>query len=548
MFQIAPLNPLRFLDPAASNKFDRLSSLEQINIYQEKRCYFQKWNLDDATRLQVLSDFEFTFDICSIYTPGVSVLNVVPIEIPTTIIGQTFKVYEVPIDFSLLGEGDYYGVITYTNELVQEIELLSEPFEVWPENEETILFTYKNSDNNFSVIFGTDIEFDFRVEGLIANFNPVSDDLIYNDQKRNATLLDSIPYRTFTLFVAGPAGIPEWVADKVNRIMACNMVAIDGDYYEKTEGASWETVRADEYPFVGLQTEIMPVENRFLGRFINGNDPGSVLIVDKTLEYSDISGDFAITGKFDDRSLLEKIVIYRSGATFILNVGLTPGGSEIGEFEVVDNVLTQTINYAFETDVTLYLSGITSADAIYILYKQLDENPIPTGIGGGGGTSVPDVGIGATLIYSFTDPNVLDANFDMVSGLGREETDWEGWAVADGRNGTVDLSGFLPMGYSALSSDAINDEVGSNEATIGNNNLPEHKHFTAKAGSAPAANLSNENTLASTRSGAGDAGYNFGGLLANADVGLTSKAGNEIPDPLNITPKSKIVLFVTKVA
>src|SRR5690606_24511924 len=162
---------------------------------------------------------------------------------------------------------------------------------------------------------------------------------------RNATLLSSIPYRSYTLFIGHADGIANWMADKINRAMACDMVIIDGDYYEKTEGASWEINRADAYAFLGMTLEIMPIENRFLQRIKTGKEPGEVTIVQKTSNYNDISGDMAVIGKFREYSLLEKICIIRTGAAFVLSVGTTDGGSEIGEFEVTDLITTININW-----------------------------------------------------------------------------------------------------------------------------------------------------------------------------------------------------------
>jgi hypothetical protein len=195
------------------------------------------------------------------------------------------------------------------------------------------------------------------LKALIENFKPESDDVIYNDQKRNATLLDSIPYRSFTLFIGNAAGVANWMADKVNRALACDSMRIDGDFYEKTEGASWDVKREEEYAFLGMTIEIMPVENRFLKRLktVGAGGPGEVTIVDKIENFTDIEGDLAIAGKFRENTLLEKIAIVRTGLPFNLRVGITPGGNEIGEFLIGELVTTVTINYLFTAPHTLYL-------------------------------------------------------------------------------------------------------------------------------------------------------------------------------------------------
>jgi hypothetical protein len=164
VFEIAPANPLKFIEPN-TNRFDGTAAIDLINSFQEDRCYFQKWQRTDTSRLQILSDFsDITFEIIDLIT-GATALSVDPIDMESSIVGQSFKVYEFPLTFSLLEEGLYVGKISYTGEF-QRIELYSEPMDVREHHEETILISYKNSENNFSIVFDTDITFHLRVEGL----------------------------------------------------------------------------------------------------------------------------------------------------------------------------------------------------------------------------------------------------------------------------------------------------------------------------------------------------------------------------------------------
>lgn len=547
MFEIALANPIKFVENTGG-RLDTHFSVDLINSFQDKKCYFQKWQRDDQTRLQILSDHsDISFTIHDLYTDAV-VLTIIPIDMEVNVIGQSFRVYEVPIDFSQLIEGEYYAVISYTNDLEQDISIYSEPMMVRDEHDSTLLIQYRNSDNNFSIVFDTDIVFTIRVEGVIDQFTPQSDDVVYNDQKRNATLLSSIPYRSYTLFIGHAEGIANWMADKINRAMACDMVMIDGDYYEKTEGASWEVNRADAYAFLGMTLEIMPVENRFLNRLKTGKEPGEVTIVQKISNYNDISGDMAVVGKFRENTLLEKICIIRTGPAFNFLVGTTEGGSEIGEFQITDLVTTLNINWLFTAERTLYLSGVTEVSFLSLIYKQLDEPPIPTGIGG---TPNPyaSLGKGAMVIYHEINEGDLDRDFSVSTGLGNPDTQWEGWAISDGRNSTIDMGGVFPLGYKA-GTNQPGDTGGVSEIKITTANLPAHVHHTVVDGSAPTPNLQAHNSIAKNRTSGGNSNANLGGILSEPTLGKTSNAGVPPEDqhPINIMNPYRVVIWVTKIA
>ena len=476
MFEIAPLNPLSFIQPGKESIF-RKSALEFINGYQEKVCYFQKWQTNDKTRIQVLTNYDFYLEVVALDS-DLPVLELLPEIMPTLVVSENFQVKEVEIDFSLLEEGVYFSRIIYNGDEGITGEVISEPFEVREKHENTLLFKYANSENNFSVIFANDLEFSLRVEGVIADFTPEADDVIYNDIARNSTLLDSIPYLSFILYVGNEYGIPAYMADKINRVMSCDILQIDGDHYAKKEGAAWDTKRADEYPFVGLSLEIMPVENRFTKQYRTGNDAdlNDIVPMQKIKNFENVDGNLTISGVFRAKTLLEKIAIIKTGLNFEYRVGTTEGGDEIGTFQVLDVADTQTIEHLFTGPATLYISGLSSVDFISIIYKQLDEKPInPSDFGGNGNTGSGSLNIGGTVIYSTNDEAKFNEDFDIAAGLGRENTPWFGYAICDGRNNTVDMGGLFPVGYKPGEYE-INATGGDKEVALTKAQMPKHDH------------------------------------------------------------------------
>jgi hypothetical protein len=473
-FAIVPLNPVKFIDRKLG-RFDGSLGVDLINAYQEHKCYFQKWQQDDVSYIQVLSKFDFITEVIDLESGLIAAA--LPVTMANTMLtGQTFNIYTIDLNFPVLAlaSGYYYLKTTYLGAAIEPTVLRSEPFHLAEEHPNTMLIEYRNSENNFSVVFFENLFFKFRVEGLIANFNPESDDLIYNDQKRNATLLDSIPYRSFTLFIGNQEGIPDWVADKANRIFSCDSITIDGEYYQKVDGSSWEIERAEEYAFIGISIEVMPVENRFLQRLKTQNgtviDSSDFIIVQKIENYANLSAALTVQGKFRDRSLLEKICLIRTGVAFNIKIGITDGGVEIGEFLISELVTTLNINYLFTTEEALYITGISNLSFLSLIYKQLDQKPtVPASSGPG---SVPR---GATIIYDPLTADELAENFDIVSGLGRENTLWNGFAIADGRNGTKNRQALFPLGYKP-GENTLHDTGGASEITLTIDQIPEHSH------------------------------------------------------------------------
>lgn len=528
VFDVVPLNPIRFTD-----------MLPYDFEHAKPKCYWQKYNLSDQTRLQILSDDPNITLTVHNYQNDVLEHTFNVVEIPTMLVGQTFKVYESTLDWNLVGNGRYY--------LKLESPLgtyYSTPIWIDTDHEGTILFRYRNSENNFSVIFDTDIIFTLRVEGDIQNFSPKFDDEIYNDQKRNASKLSSIPYRTWTLFIGAAQGLPDWMNDKVNRVMSCDMIQIDGDWFEKVPDAEWEIIRQDDYPFAGLQIEIMPTNNLYLQRLkFQTDDPdddmANAVILRRSENRWNVSGSVSVSGIFKSRTVLIYLRVLRRSGVFTFRIGITNGGAEIGEFEAVETCGTYQVRYPFESTQTVYVTGLGADSDVSLVYEQLDE------VGGGDGGVIPPAPstapVGAVWMYetNFTD---FQANFDLVTGLGRIGTDYQGWAICNGQNGTIDMREAVPVGWSDSnpSFNTIGQTHGANEKTIPLAALPPHTHaMTEKTG------VLEGNSMNDSRSG----NNGCDGVHQNAQPALrknTLSTGDGAP--FDVMQRSKVMVFIKKVS
>ncbi len=113
-----------------------------------------------------------------------------------------------------------------------------------------ILYFWKNENYRYynDIIFETGFPPSLRVLGKIKYKSPASRDTIYEDQVLNQSILNSVPFRIWELTIGGSSGIPDYLIDKVNRILGCSNLLIDGRLFTKSEGAKLEERALEDYP------------------------------------------------------------------------------------------------------------------------------------------------------------------------------------------------------------------------------------------------------------------------------------------------------------
>ena len=398
------------------------------------------------------------------------------------------------------------------------------------------------------MIFDNQYKGIFRVEAAILNYKPASDDVIYNDQDRNASTIYSLPYDQYKFFLGSSEGLPDWVIRRVNRMFSFNILTLDGVYYNKLDGAKFEEKRESNfYPFSGQAIDIMPVENGFQEKI----NTDSLIPIDenmiqyqKVIKYLANSADITVTGKLKNLCLLARIsIINRSGIDLPINVSTTSTGSEDDiNIDLTVFGITQTFvfNQLFHEDKGLNITGLNTYDCDVII-EYIDY----TATASGTPNAYSALGKGATVIYTELLPGYYDIDFDFATGLGRIDTEWEGWAIADGRNGTKDFGALIPIGYKDGDADfgTLDNELGSIEKTLTIGNLPSHDHVTHGKG-AISGNyfLSNDNAAYSDGGGADLFGRKFGRPDTDIRTGDTGSG-----DPVDVLNPVKVSLWVVKI-
>lgn len=273
------INPVKFVPNSATpgKHFDQDWAYNQIKSFESKIRYYQKWQVGDTTVIQlessILPEDLKVYDCTKTLKKSIEFVKVADGD------DLGINVYEAEVNMDDLPVNkDYYFYIkaTYGPAL---FEAISEPIRLqtsWPG---TMQFKYRNSFNDFGVAFSTGVEFSFRCEAGIMDFQPENESADYIDQIHNVEVLSGTPYRTFKLYIGDEKGVAPWVLDLLNRVFVCDHVEIEGLEYSKNTGAKWEVNRVKPWPLFGGALEIVATKNMSGLQFMSDEDISDGLVV-----------------------------------------------------------------------------------------------------------------------------------------------------------------------------------------------------------------------------------------------------------------------------
>ena len=184
----------------------------------------------------------------------------------------TIKLYDVP-------EGKYFIQLRYNSS--GYTHLLFEPIHVKQIHTNTILWKYYNSYNDQSMIYpDSSWIFQLRTRGYITEITSDAKINTYEDQPLNLEFISGIAFRHLEVTLDR---IPEWMADKLNRITMVTDLSVDGIAVTRPEGSKLEPKKNEGVPrsgytlklresvnvntldvnFAGIQVGDMPQTNHF---------------------------------------------------------------------------------------------------------------------------------------------------------------------------------------------------------------------------------------------------------------------------------------------
>lgn len=176
--------------------------------------------------------------------------------------GPYTGMYNYSVQFSLwdLPEGVYFLQYRYAHGGGSTYSyFLNEPFELRQVYEKTVRIDYKNSYNDQDIIYYSDSwEFQLRLHGVLTPLATDAQYSVYEDQPLNTTMVSGIPFRTHDLVLYD---LPEWMADKVNRIMLHNTTKIEGKKWTREAAAKLERKQSETNPIVYHVLKLREAEN-----------------------------------------------------------------------------------------------------------------------------------------------------------------------------------------------------------------------------------------------------------------------------------------------
>lgn len=274
--KIPHANPLRFYKSDESP----FGFPAHENSWMARYC--QKFNQSDKLAIQVHLKEKYWRSI------GLKLLDIEDNEIviaPGTLIAagyysDDYRVWQLQSETILNQDPGLYRVKITVNvmvdagppEVTEDWIYYSEYFYIDEAHENTVLLEYGNDVNDFDLFFKTSnaaYTFQFRVEAGVMSegLKPSSKDEVYIDQVRKVVKLDSVPYNVESWIFGPGKGIPNWMADKLNRILSCNQLTIDGQAYTKDDGAKLEPVREADYPLAGWKIDMVKDDNYYSNNY-----------------------------------------------------------------------------------------------------------------------------------------------------------------------------------------------------------------------------------------------------------------------------------------
>lgn len=281
------LNPIRFVKAnGGTTHFDDNWFYNLIRRGEMKVPYFQKWVKTETTTLYCESSVA-PENLIIYNSDGTVAKTIAWIQIFDAI---AYKMYKLTFDLTDKAYGKYFAYQKFVAGETIILEAISEC--IWSKAEwpKTKRVKYKNSNNRFDVAFTLGLEFQFRGEYDIREFNPERDGSSYINQVKDRVLNVMTPSRKFKFTVGDASGVAPWVIDMYNRIFCCDQVSCEDLQYVAEEGAEWEVQRIKGYPLVGGQLDIWPAYNMQSLEGADTSPQASGIIIAYNMETALVSG------------------------------------------------------------------------------------------------------------------------------------------------------------------------------------------------------------------------------------------------------------------
>lgn len=214
-----------------------------LKSYEQKECYLAPYQQCDTVEVKFFSSIGTlaTFQYARLLDANGKVYTSKSITVILEA-GTYSGLYLYTVRFKLydVKEGKYFLQLIHDNVTTAEM-VLFEPFHVKQNHPNTIRYDYHNTYNTQGFIFGDGTnKLQLRVKGDIKVGNNSTFN-VYEDQGYNVEAISGTPFREIEVtFGTRSSGIPQWVADKIERISLLDSNSIDGVALTRADGAKLE--------------------------------------------------------------------------------------------------------------------------------------------------------------------------------------------------------------------------------------------------------------------------------------------------------------------
>lgn len=196
--------------------------------------YYQPWQKSDVIKVQFLNSAG-VITIKTLDCTGKVYGTVTATQKQINTFEPDFYIYEANILLNSLPEGFYWLEVSSGGRV-----FVSEGLDVKTEHLNSLLFEYAHPMYYEQMIFATGFTPSIRIAAILKKKETGSKDTLFEDQILDVVMVRSRTFRVWELIMGAPFGIPDWLEEKMVKILGCQGLKIDGKYYSKNPEAKSE--------------------------------------------------------------------------------------------------------------------------------------------------------------------------------------------------------------------------------------------------------------------------------------------------------------------
>ena len=230
--------------------------------FDKNVCYIQKFAIGEEIRVQFVG---YSSDFFAKYTNEAGVDTQLSVVLLHKDPSSEKRLFEVV--FSINKQGVYQFHLTNRINEAYSYFSIHKPSEL----SNTILLNYTHRKNDFDTIFVNQDEtkktFNLRIEGGLypGDRTQVVENEIFRDQRFTPFQLSADTYQVSVLTIGNPAGVPQWIGNRVNNIFKLSKVLVDDMETTRNESSIPELIQiASYYPLYVFKLNIEQSDNEVI--------------------------------------------------------------------------------------------------------------------------------------------------------------------------------------------------------------------------------------------------------------------------------------------